>query len=1074
MKNLAISADRAPAAGEVDELGARVLAGLAAVLQRHTDRSELVLGYAGDDVPRLMQVRLDLGDDPTFTELVARARAAIHAAGGAEAEGVDCDATLGVGREPPAGARDSLWLAAHRSPEGPRFVLHGSGPALEEAAAQRLLRHLEVLLASAPTTDALPVSALRILDDTERHRLLVECNDTAVPYPERCLHELVADQAEKTPRSVAVVCGEEELTFADLNTRANRLAQHLVALGVGPETLVGISVERSAEMLVGLLGIMKAGGAYVPVDPAYPAERQAFMLQNSQAPVIVTQERLLAGLPLDGLRVVCLDRDWPVIEQLPAESPHIETTPEQLAYVIYTSGSTGQPKGVQIPHRALVNFLETMRRVPGLSADDVLVAVTTLSFDIAGLELYLPLLVGARVVVAPGPIVSDPRALAQLLADSRATIMQATPTTWRMLLDSGWRPDAGLRALCGGEPLPVALADRLVGLGVELWNMYGPTETTIWSTCARITTQGETLTIGRPIANTTIYILDKHLEPVPVGVAGELWIGGDGLARGYRGREDLTRERFIAHPFDPGPGRRIYRTGDLARYRADGQIEFLGRIDTQVKVRGFRIELGEIETTLTRHPGVSEAVVIARGSSGEAELAAYVIPKGAPVAALELRAHAGRTLPAYMVPSTVSSLDAFPMTPNGKVDRKALPEPIRERSAERELVAPRTALERQLAAIWERELEISPIGVTDDFFELGVTSIVAATLFAAIEHELGNHLPLGAIFRAPTIEKLAAMLEAGAGESRWTSLIPIQPEGTQPPIFCVHGGAGTILHLAALARRLGGDQPFYGLQSRGLYGGATPLKSVEEMAAHYLSEMREVHRGGPWRLAGYCFGTIVAFELAQRLLAAGEEVQLLVMFNGPSPEWIRRWGWYGNQPAWRARHAMPPRPTVEQRRAVRRRRRANAVLALLSRIPGAVRHPWKIVNSLLWYTRMPRARLQLAFGRPLPEWLREQFFLELHQKAERAYTPRPYDGEIITFYGQGLYEDPALGWRELAMGGITSFGVPGEHDNNRQAMMEPAVEFVAERMSDRITRLNSPVAALPGAGGGDRTRAGSQ
>ncbi len=660
----------------------------------------------------------------------------------------------------------------------------------------------------------MPVSRLSLLEADERERLLTDWNQTAAAYPSQCLHELVGAQAVATPDRIAVICESDQLTFAELEARSNQLAHHLISLGVGSEQLVAIAVERSVEMLVGLLGIMKAGGVYVPVDPAYPADRVSFMLENSQAQVVVTQERLLAGLPLDDVKVVCLDRDWAQIAELATEPPPVSVAPEQLAYVIYTSGSTGQPKGVQIPHRALMNFLTTMAQRPGLGADDVLVAVTTLSFDIAGLELYLPLLQGGRVVVATAQTAGDPKALAELLADSAATVMQATPTTWRMLLDSGWRPGRPLKALCGGEPLPVALADRLLDAGVELWNMYGPTETTIWSTCRQVTTRGETLTIGRPIANTTIYILDRHRQPVPVGAAGELWIGGHGLARGYRGRDDLTAERFIADPFDTTPGARIYLTGDLARYRPDGEIEFLGRIDNQVKVRGFRIELGEIETVLTRHPSVTEAVVTARGADAEAELAAYVIVTEPAPSAKELREHAAASLTPYMVPSTVTFLDAFPLTPNGKVDRKALPEPDRTRASDHELVAPRTEVERRLSEIWERQLGISPIGVTDDFFDLGVSSLTAANLFAAIEHKLGSSLPLGAIFRAPTIESLAKLLEDESGASRWTSLVPIQPAGTQPPIFCVHGGAGTILHLAALARRLGDDQPFYGLQSQ--------------------------------------------------------------------------------------------------------------------------------------------------------------------------------------------------------------------------------------------------------------------
>jgi amino acid adenylation domain-containing protein len=877
------------------------------------------------------------------------------------------------------------------------------------------------------------------VDGHERDMLLFDWNRTGSPYPPRCVHELIADQAQRTPENIALECGEERLSYRELDARANQLANHLVTLGVGPDVLVGICVERSLAMLVGLLGILKAGGAYVPIDPAYPADRQAFMLESSQAPILLTQEPLLGALPANDVVVVCLDRDWAAIATAGQDAPGRECDAEQLAYVIYTSGSTGRPKGVQIPHRALVNFLWTMREQPGLDADDVLLAVTTLSFDIAGLELYVPLIVGARVVLAQQET-SNPRALASLLDSAGATVMQATPTTWRMLVDSDWQGRAGLKALCGGEALPPLLADALVGLGVELWNMYGPTETTIWSTCKRVDRVGERPTIGRPIANTTVYILDEHMQPVPVGEAGELWIGGDGLALGYRGRPDLTEERFVPHPFEPSGGARIYRTGDLARYRPDGEIECLGRIDHQVKVRGFRIELGEIETSLDRHPAVKEAVVVARGQeSTQGELAAYVVPSGIPVGADALRRFLMQRLPDYMVPSTVTVLGSLPLTPNGKIDRKALPEPQRGRLASTEATAPRTELEQRLTAIWERELGIEPIGVTDDFFDLGVTSIVAATLFAAIEHELGGKLPLGAIFRAPTIAALARLIEDDDPSPRWTSLVPIQPDGSQTPIFCVHGGAGTILHLTPLARLLGSEQPFYGLQSRGLYGGSSPLTTVQEMAAHYLTEMREVHPGGPWRIAGYCFGTIVAFEIASVLLAEGEHVELLAFFNGPSPQWIRRWRWYGNQPSWLARHPRAAPATGWQRP----RRSLNSGVRRFRR---AAREPHRFLTAALRQVRGPYTSLALALGRPIPERWRENYFFALHAKAERAYEPSAYSGEILVFYGDGLYEDPALGWEGLAAEGIRSYAVPGEHDNNRQVMTEPGVLFVCDRL----------------------------
>jgi amino acid adenylation domain-containing protein len=1023
-----------------DELGCRLVAAMAALQYRYSDRSQIVIGYVAGAEGGMRRLEVEVTADISFSELLelVRTELADRDADGDDARHAQADAVIALEATPAESSCGASWLHARRAAEGLELELGGEGTTGHPGRDDRLVDHLHTLLDAALADPSTPVAALPMLSERERGELLIDFNDTASPYPRACLHELIAQQAASTPAAVAVEFEGERLDYGELDARANRLAHHLLDLGVGPEVLVGICVKRSLEMIVGLLGIMKAGGAYVPIDPAYPAERQAYMLGDSRAPVIVSQEGLRASLPPGSAQIVCLDTDWPEIAERSSDPPAVAADPEQLAYVIYTSGSTGKPKGVQISHRALVNFLTTMRQKPGLAREDVLVAVTTLSFDIAGLELYLPLTTGARVVIAATETSEDPRALAGLLQHTRATVMQATPTTWRMLLDGGWSGGVGLKALCGGEALPVALADRLVAAGLELWNMYGPTETTIWSTCAQVTTQGETLTIGRPIANTTLYILDATMAPVPIGVAGELWIGGDGLARGYRGRDDLTAERFVAHPFDQTPGARIYRTGDLARYREDGAVEFLGRIDHQVKVRGFRIELGEIETVLARHPEVVEAVVVARGSDAEAELAAYVIARGEAVPAHELRQYLGESLPAYMIPSTVTTLEAFPLTPNGKVDRKALPEPVRERSGGHELIAPRTTLERRLASIWERELDIHPIGVTDDFFDLGVTSVLAATLFAAIEHDLGDGLPLGAIFRAPTIAKLAELIEDGEGSSRWTSLVPIQPLGSKPPIFCIHGGAGTILHLQPLARRLGDEQPFYGLQSSGLYGGSAPLLTVREMAGHYLAEMRQVHPGGPWLLAGYCFGTNVAFEIAQRLLAEGEDVQLLAMFNGPSPSWIRKWERHSNQPSRRkpGPTEQPPRRTAKQRLA------------------RAARDPRRLFTASAWHAkqRLDKRSLRraMARGRPVPERLREEFFLRLHSRAERAYEPVPYARDLLMFYGAGLYEDPELGWTGLAQEGIQSFAVPGEHDENRDAMKEPNVGFIAEKLEEYL------------------------
>ena len=527
---------------------------------------------------------------------------------------------------------------------------------------------------------------------------------------------------------------------------------------------MGVCLDRSVDLPVALLAVWKAGGAYVPLDPSYPRERLAWMLEDSAAPVVITQEPLRDVLPPHRAWVVSLDTDSPAIELESPEDPGVEADPANLAYVLYTSGSTGRPKGVQVPHGALANFLLSMRERPGLDGDDVLVAVTPISFDIAGLELYLPLLAGARVALASREDAQDGARLQRLLADSGATVMQATPATWRLLVEAGWKGDRRLKVLCGGEALPESLAGQLLERAGEVWNLYGPTETTVWSTVQPVA-PGLAVTLGRPIANTQVYLLSRDGHPAPLGVPGELLIGGDGLARGYLGRPDLTAERFVPDPFRGG-GSRLYRTGDLARFRPDGSLEFLGRIDLQVKVRGYRIELGEIEAVLGRHPGVAQAVVVARaGREGDAVLAAYLVPslEAGTVDVEDARAFARERLPEYMVPSAFMVLAALPLTPNGKVDRKALPAPERAASAAG-YVPPSTPTEEIIAALWAEVLGVERVGARDNFFELGGHSILATRLMFRIAERLGVELPLRTLFQAPTVADLAAAVAARRAE----------------------------------------------------------------------------------------------------------------------------------------------------------------------------------------------------------------------------------------------------------------------------------------------------------------------
>jgi amino acid adenylation domain-containing protein len=607
------------------------------------------------------------------------------------------------------------------------------------------------------------IKKVDLLSTGEKRYLLEELNATQMDYPRQAsLHHLFEVQAERTPEEVAVVFEDEQITYRELNRRANQLAHHLGSLGVNPDTLVGICLERSADMVVGLLGILKAGGAYVPLDPGYPRERLAFMLSDSRAAVLVTERRLAEALPEHGARTVYLDADWETISQLSEQNPTVPVQPSDRAYVIYTSGSTGTPKGVQIPHGAAVNFLKSMEQRPGLTSDDVLLAVTTLSFDIHVLEIFLPLVVGARVIIVGRGAAADGRQLIENLDASGATIMQATPVTWRLLLGAGWQGNKRLKVLCGGEALPRELANQLLEKCASLWNMYGPTETTVWSAVHRVAPGEGNVPIGRPIANTQVYVLDEALQLQPIGVPGELYIGGDGLALGYLNRPDLTAERFIAHPFSREGKARLYKTGDLARYLPGGELECLGRLDHQVKIRGFRIELGEVESVLSAHPDLRQVAVIAREDvPGDKRLVAYLVANGHREPSIgEVRSFLKDRLPDYMIPAVFVFLDSLPLTPNLKVDRKSLPAPEWLPSVKRsDYVEPRNDLERFLVETWCSVLQTDKVGIHDNFFELGGDSLRGAIFINKVQQKLDAYIYVVALFDSPTVAEFVAYLQ---------------------------------------------------------------------------------------------------------------------------------------------------------------------------------------------------------------------------------------------------------------------------------------------------------------------------
>jgi amino acid adenylation domain-containing protein len=727
---------------------------------------EVTLGaMAHQDLPfeklvEELQLERDLSRNPLFQVMFALQNMP-------QTETRLADLKMSIQRVESGTARVDLYLSIEDA-ERLNGTLEYNTDLWDGSTTRRMVGHFKNLLEDIVANPDRCLSELRLLDQAERNQLVAGWNETQTKYRhDRCLHQLFEERAALTPDRVAVVFEGKQLTYDQLNRRANQMAHYLQRLGVAPEQPVGIFAQPSIEMLTGLLGVLKAGGAYVPLDPAYPQERLRFMANDGRIRVLLTQKSLAGHFPDSEVEVVFLDHD--PIDAECEDNPAWASDPANLAYIIYTSGSSGRPKGVQISHRAVINFLSSMAKEPGLERDDVLLAVTSLSFDIAGLEIFLPLVVGARLEIASREVASDGLHLLELLARSGASVMQATPATWRMMLESGWRNACGLKVLCGGEALPADLARQLLDAGCVLWNMYGPTETTIWSTCKKLEEHAGVISIGRPIANTSLYVLDEFQQPVPIGVSGELYIGGDGLARGYLGRAELTAEKFIPNPFDKCGGARLYRTGDLVRYLSGGDVEYVARIDHQVKVRGYRIEVAEIEVVLSEHPGVRAAVVTAQqDDNAEKRLVAYFVTDQEGVGTVELQQYLRTRLPPYMVPALFVRVEAMPLTPNGKIDRGALPVPEKTRpDLGGEYVAPRTPTEEVLAGIWSVLLRVEKVGVHDNFFELGGHSLLATQVVSRVREAFGTEMAVRELFEHPTVATLGSaieeMLNAGLG-----------------------------------------------------------------------------------------------------------------------------------------------------------------------------------------------------------------------------------------------------------------------------------------------------------------------
>ncbi len=927
---------------------------------------------------------------------------------------------------------------------------------------RRLLEHFEIILRGIIAAPSQRVSQLPIIAEAERRQLLREWTDTRTNYPrDKCVHVLFEEQAAASPDATAVVYGQQSITYGELNARANQLAGYLKHFNVAEGVPVGICLEASLEFIIAMLAVLKAGGAYVPLDVTYPKERLGFMLADTQTPVLLTHQQLLAEFPRDLVRAVCLDAEWELIARECRENPPNPCKPDSLAYIMYTSGSTGQPKGANVTHRG-INRLVLSTDYVQLERSDRMAQVSNVSFDAATFEVWGALLNGARLVGIAKDVLLSPRSFAQALRDEGITTMFLTAALFNQVAAEAPEAFAALRTLiAGGDALDPKWVRRVLQQGPpgRLLNGYGPTENTTFTCCGLVREVPESATqvpIGRPIANTQVYLLDRHLNPVPIGVPGELYAGGDGVAHGYWNRPELTAEKSLPDPFNPNGSARLYRTGDLAKYLPDGNIVFLGRIDQQVKIRGFRVELGEIETVLHNHPDIKECVVVVTGSGARhKKLVAYVVPGRSPGPnASELRDFLAHKLPDYMVPSTFVTLNKLPLNPNGKVDRKALPEPDAGRpELEKQYTPPRDHVERRLTEIWQTVLEVKPIGIRDRFFDLGGHSLLAVRLVAQIEKAFGKKLRLATIFQAPTIEQLAAVVREEIKETSLaheTSIVEIHAQGARPPLYLVHGaGGGMFWGYSNLARHLGTDQPVYAFKSRGL-DGREEFARIEQIASQYVTDLRRVHPHGPYYLGGYCFGGNVAFEMARQLEQQGEAVAFLALLNcAPPHSRYTRIPW---TPIWflrLLRNLIFYANYFRQWSPTQRRE--------------FFRWKWSRLQRRVARWRQPAAdQVQVGDLVDLSSYNEEQRRIwEAHIQALIHFHPQAYRGAVHLFRSPGhplwCSFDADYGWGDLAQGGVVVTVVPGAHE---KILEEPNVAVLARALEKSLGQAQSRRPAL--------------
>jgi surfactin family lipopeptide synthetase A len=1054
-----------------------LLAALSALLSRYSGQYDILVGSitAGRNVPGTEELlglflntvilRTDLSGDPKFIDLLERVRETTIGALSNEIpleealrelrpqRGQNANSLFRVllSLEPSLGEIEPGWnltsidvqtgttkfdlcLVLDDRPEGLCGRVIYSTDIFDGPTVARLVDCFQTLLQSVVVDREARISSVEILPAAERRKLLVEWNQTAKQFPLIFAHQLFESHAKSNPSLSGVTCGKRELSYGELDQRANQVAGHLRKLGVGPDVPVALCLDRSLEMIIAILGILKAGGAYVPLDPAYPRERLEYMLDNCGASVLLTQEHLPWFRQTDrGVRVLLLDKDWDVIAKESTLAHAADLAPSNLAYIFYTSGSTGVPKGVRVTHRSLAHSTAARIEYYDPSGKKFLL-LSSFAFDSSVATIFHPLCSGGHLVLPDSQFNWEASQISNLIFRHQVSNILCVPTVYTGLLQSA--ESTQLQSLntvvLAGEPCPGGLVEAHYKKlpSVQLFNEYGPTEATVWSTVYRCQPHEShgSIPIGRPIANTKVYVLDDNLQPMPVGVPGELYIGGEGVASGYIGDTDLTQKKFLPVPFDDSPHARMYRTGDRVRYLADGNLQFIGRTDQQVKIRGMRIELGEIEAALGLHPDVREAAVTI---DAEERLLAYVVAaERYATSAGELTAFLKSRLPNHMVPSLFTFLSALPRTANGKVDRAVLSSPRKKSEKAHASVSPRDSIEKRLLQIWKEVLGTQSCDVTQNFFQLGGHSLLAAKLLYRIEQEFHQLLTLAFVFQAPTIELMADWLRSPSHGLRSRTIIEIQPKGLQPPLFWVRAGP----RFRLLAEKLGDNQPFLGLDIP--YADAIKLATpyhLEDISAFLVRAMREVQPQGPYCLAGLCVNAVIAYEMARQLNQQGEGIALLALFDAHNQAFYKdplRDGRYTGRLKYHLSNIINSDvregPAYIGARLNEMRRKLERTVWKLSSNHGPGSRAAKMHNA--------DAVILPAFHR---------------------YEPGTYLGDLILFqssdWPQGDYFNFELGWQDLVGGQIAFHRIPGNHPS---MFTQPNVNLVASLLSEYLAKID--------------------